>query len=73
MFPITWVQCCKITSNPNNLNMKLSDGKVQNADIIGIKGTHDGFRQVDSLLWLNPYFILRQLHYGGLGDRDHIL
>lgn len=49
MFPITWVQRCKITSNPNHWNVKFPDGEVQNADITGIKGTYDGFRQVDSL------------------------
>lgn len=53
----------KKPSNPNNLNIKLSNGKVQNTDIIGIKGTHDDMRQFDSLLWLNLYFISRQLHH----------
>lgn len=43
--------------------MMLSDGKVQNTGIIGIKGTHDDLRQFDSLLWLKPYFISGQFHY----------
>ena len=43
--------------------MKLSDGKIQNTDIAGIKGTLDYLRQLDSLLWLNSYFISGQLHH----------
>lgn len=43
--------------------MKLSDGKIQNTDIAGIKGTLDDVRQFDSLLWLNPYLISGQLHH----------
>lgn len=49
--------------NSNNLNIKLSNCKVQNTDIIRIKGTHDDMRQFDSLLWLNLYFISGQLHH----------
>ena len=43
--------------------MKLSDGKIQNTDIAGIKGTLDDLRQFDSLLWSNPYLISGQLHH----------